>query len=502
MTTTAEAAPGRASGPRIRHPRALVPPPLAALIGVVLLIGVSWALLLPPFQAPDEAAHFAYVQSLAERGALPGDAHRSVVSTDQVLADGAVGAGQIAFHSSVVKPPWNATDQARYLGLVRDGHISRSDGGGTISSSPNPPLYYLYAALAYWAADSNSAFDRLYAIRIWGVVALLGTVVGAWLLAGEVLGRRRLPQLACAAIAGLVPEQTFISTSVNPDALMVPLWTVALWLGARVVNRGAPRRDALALSAVTAAAIVTKATSYALVPAVLLALAIGYRRRPASDRGTFVGALGPPLLALAVPVLGWIGLARALGRPAINTIGPAVGVTPRPFNIREFLSFVWQFYLPRLPWMTPFKETGGLPVYSLWLRDTWGFFGWNEFAVAGWLRNALAWLTATAGCLAAVVLIRNHIRRRIELLAFFALALGSLLLLLHITSYRSIITGGGPFLQGRYLLPVIGLAGLVAGLLVARVPGRWRGAACGGLVAGLLVLQVLSLATVARQYFT
>ena len=73
---------------------------------------------------------------------------------------------------------------------------------------------------------------------------------------------------------------TFMSTAVNPDALLITLWTFALWLGARVINRRAPSRDAIALCGVTAAAILTKATSYALVVPVLLALFIGWRRRP------------------------------------------------------------------------------------------------------------------------------------------------------------------------------------------------------------------------------
>jgi hypothetical protein len=163
MTSTLEAGTSQASQPRRGRLLEVVPPPLAALIAVVVLIGVSWALLVPPFQGLDETTHFAYVQSLAERGALPGDAHRSVISSDQILADIAVGAGQIHFHSSVVKPPWTRSDQARYLSMVRDGRVSRDNGGGPVDSSPNPPLYYLYADLAYWAADGNSLFGRLFA---------------------------------------------------------------------------------------------------------------------------------------------------------------------------------------------------------------------------------------------------------------------------------------------------------------------------------------------------
>src|SRR3954447_17870396 len=51
--------------------RGRFPPPLAWLLASVGLIGVIWALFVPAFQAPDESAHFAYVQSLAERGKLP-----------------------------------------------------------------------------------------------------------------------------------------------------------------------------------------------------------------------------------------------------------------------------------------------------------------------------------------------------------------------------------------------------------------------------------------------
>ena len=76
-------------------------------------------------------------------------------------------------------------------------------------------------------------------MRIWGAGLLLLTTGAAWLLAGEVLGRRRLPQLACAACVGLIPMQTAIAGSLNPDALLVALSTVALWLGARVIMRGA-----------------------------------------------------------------------------------------------------------------------------------------------------------------------------------------------------------------------------------------------------------------------
>ena len=59
----------------------------------------------------------------------------------------------------------------------------------------------------------------------------------------------------------------------------------------------------------------------------------------------------------------------------------------------------------------------------------------------------------------------------------------------------------GPVLQGRYLLPVIGLLGLVVGLVVSRLPGRLRPGACGAVLLLLLSLQALSMSAVIKAFY-
>ena len=217
-----------------------MPAPLAALLAIVVVAGIVWALFVPPWQSPDETPHFAYAQSIAENLAVPGKGPHTY-SADQQLADLAVGGSAVAFRSTQIRPDWSKHDEALYLAAA--GHASRSDGGGINPAASNPPLYYVYADLAYWATYGGNAFDRYYAMRLWGISLLVLTVIGAWLLIGEVLGPRRLPQLAGSAVVGLLPMNTFISTSVNPDAMVITLWTFALWLGARVIKRGARPRD-------------------------------------------------------------------------------------------------------------------------------------------------------------------------------------------------------------------------------------------------------------------
>jgi hypothetical protein len=486
---------------KLARPIRRVPPPLAALLVIVAIVGVSWALLVPPWQSPDEGDHFAYAQSLAERLALPGAARRPGWSTDQDIADAASAASANASASAQMRFDWSPQDAARYRAEFA-ANPSRSNGGGFNTAQTNPPLYYLYADLAYWAAYPGDAFDRLYAMRIWGVGLLLLTTAAAWLLAGEVLGRRRLPQLACAACVGLIPMQTAIAGSVNPDALLAALSTVTLWLGARVIVRGARPRDAIALCAVTAAAILTKSTAYAFVPAAALALLVGWLRCDAAERRRRLGVIAVAAAICAAPVIGWVAAQAARGQAAINTVGPAGSGSVHSPNIPQFLSYIWQFYLPRLPGMKPFRATSGLPVYDTWIRQGWGVFGWLELTMPSWLYGVLAGACGLVAIASAAIIARFRDRIRWSLVAFFALAAAGLLFGLHYTEYRSIVYGEGPILQGRYLLPVAGLFGLAVALIVTRLPARWRPSAGGVVLAAMLLVQVLALATVAQRYYT
>lgn len=467
--------------------------PLAALLLLAAVLGLFWALLVPPWQSPDETWHYAYAQSLAERFALPGAANRPAYSADEALAMAAANTVAVAFHPEQVRPPWSPVVQDRYL--RQSASASRSNGGGYNLETPNPPLLYLFDAVPYLAASAGSAFAQLYAMRIWNVLLLLATALGVWLLIGEVFGRRRPVQLACAAATILIPMQTFIGTSVNPDAMLIPEWTLALWLGARVIRRG-ELRDTLLLCAVTAAAILTKATSYALIPPVLLAMLISVLHRPAGARSAAARRHLAALIVLAVPVLGWVALTVAVRHPVVNVISAAPGAPARPFTVGGFITYLVHFYIPGSA--QPF---GQAPVYLTWLRSGWAEFGWLDVSLPSGAYKLLAAFTAGVTVLALVHVVRLRGRLRLELLAFFAVALLSLLTLLHVTDYRSILAGQGRLLQGRYLLPASGLFGLSLALILTRLPRRWQAPAGALLIVSGLALQLLSLAVVARSYY-
>jgi len=482
-----------------------VPAPLAALLGVVLLLGVAWALVVPPFQVPDEAVHVQYTQSIVARGELPGKG-RGVLSTQEGFALVTAQNGGIR-NNMFPKPEWSERAFHRWERQARD--LPDDDGGAYFPQSENPPLYYLYEAIPYVAAGGGSFFDRMHAMRLWSALLLLVTTTGAWLLAGEVFGRDRVLQLATAGLVGLQPMVTFISAGVNPDAGIVAFWTVAFWLGARVLRRGLTLRDGVALGLVVGLAVTEKATSWALVPAALLAAVVGWRRVRARGDAGAGRALGATLAAFALPAGAWVVTAAALGRGVTNHAPDRAGVSTPSLtslhSLREFASYVWQYYLPKLPFQDRYAPLLGdtSRFYTTWHETGWAAFGWLEVRLPDWAYSVLGIASALAILGGVAAIVRADRRRRADpaTVGFLLLAALGLMLALHWVDYTYLTIARHAVEQGRYILPLVAIGGLAVAGSVSLLRRRWRAPAVGILIAGLLTLQLASLAVTAERYF-
>lgn len=493
-TATGDEAP--AAGSRQRRRR--VPAALRALLAATALLGLAWALLTPAMQAPDENAHTGYLQSLAEDLKLPGDPALPLFSTEQSAAAAASNSDQTAAVLET-RPEWDrgAYERWREQDLALPA-AQRVDGGGPNPAASNPPLYYIFASAAWRAASAGDFYDRLLAARLVGVLFLLLTVVAVWLLAGEVVGRRPVLQLAAAGVAGLAPMMTFVSGSVTPDSLLFALWSLFLWLGVRALKRGMSVRDALALFAVVGLACIVKSTSYALVPAALGVLAITlWRHRGEGSRHVLAVAAGA-VAGLLLTAGGWYAIARGISRPLAPQITAATAAQAG-LNVRELGSYVWQFYLPRLPFQQDFfPATSGPRFYEVWIKGAWAAFGWLEVKFPAPVYALLAGVTALVTAMAAARLWITRRSSDLAVGAFLALVTVSLLAGLHWSEYR-ISTGG--FNQGRYILPLVGIAGLAVAQAIRLLPDRRQAWGAAAVLAGLYALQIFSLQIVAERFF-
>ena len=152
---------------------------VATVALVACLNAAAWALITPAWHGPDEPDHFAYAQSVAERGETPdkqqSDApafsSRSVVALNAARTYSVVGLGD-------ARPPWLAADEAHYRARLTRDPGREDDGGGYLySTSAHLPGYYLLTVPAYAAADSEDTFSELTAMRL--VSALLAALAAA-----------------------------------------------------------------------------------------------------------------------------------------------------------------------------------------------------------------------------------------------------------------------------------------------------------------------------------
>jgi 4-amino-4-deoxy-L-arabinose transferase-like glycosyltransferase len=454
----------------------------------------------PLFQAPDENSHFAYVQRLAESFQLPGSPARPTASTEQNVAAAVSNADQAAAQLPV-RMEWSARAYDRWrVRAATFTHAARANGGGANPASTNPPLYYLGEAAAYRLAQGGDLFTRVLFLRLASVLWLLGTVVGVWLLVGELLGRDRLLQLVAAGTAGLLPMLVFVSASINPDAMLYALWSFALWLGVLVLQRGLTPARGAALFAVVGLTCVVKATGYALLPGAMLVLAVGWwRARGEGDRRD-LRAVVAAAVGLVATLGVWFVLARLLDRAAAAQVADAAGHART--NLREFVSYVWQFYLPRLPFMNrSLLHSDGLAVYKVWLETGWGAFGWLEIRFPSWVYAVLTAITAAVALIALAGLWRARRTVDLAVVLFFAAVAAALLLGLHWTEYRLLRSGAGPFNVGRYLFPLVGLGGLAVAQTVRTLRPAARPVGVAVVLSSLLVLNLFSMALVVERFY-
>ncbi len=468
---------------------------------VALANGLAWSLIVPPFQVPDENAHYAYVQQVAERGTLPqqlppgsGLSPREDRTIDSLLTFGIVG------HRDNPAPDTEAQQQVLDQ-IAKEGLLARGSGDA-LSATPNPPLYYALEVIPYKLMPSGSVLDKLAAMRC--LSALMGalTVLFAFMFLRELLPGTTWAWPAGALLVAFQPLFGFISGGVNNDDLLYLAAAGFLWALARAFRRGLTPVNGALIGGLLGIGLVTKFTMLGLIPAAVLAvLLLAWRSWGTDRRSALLGAAWAVGLA-AAPVLAYVALNHFVwNRSALpGGVGSVPGAGGRAFNLHEEVAHVWQLFLPHL-WMNP--QFTYSPFWETWFKGFVGRFGWLDYDFPAWVYEVAKYVSLIVCALALAELVRRRdaLRRRFAELSVYVLALVGVCVVIGVQSYRFLVANGGVFEQARYLLPLLALYGAVIALAV-RFGGRRWGPAIG---AGLVVLAIghdlfAQAITIARYY--
>lgn len=462
-----------------------VPSPLLLLLVAAAIVACAWIFLMPPLQGPDEGSHYSYTERIAEQHAIPWRpttaperAGSGDFASDIYVALNEGGFGALAGNLQA-RPLWTKPDETLYLERAKG--IARNNGGLT-SAMRNPPVYYLYEAAPYAAASGGSLLDRVYLMRLANVPLYLAAIVFTWLLAGELCAG--WPRYLATAAAALPPQLLNNVSDVNPDILLVTEWAAALWLMALIFRRG-PRAGLVAwLTAVCVLGALTHQRSLPLfLPAaivVLLALARERNWRRVSVRVVATVAIG----GYAVITLLWASIGSG--------------------SVREFLSYIWQFYLPKIGFMQQTLGPAGYDFRKGFVDRWFGTLAQLEVGLPHGLETALYWVTVggLVALVLAIVIRRVSLTERAPLAVAFGAAVFALLLAVHLIAYRSMLTvPDDPIVTARYLLPLTPLFGLAIAFVATTLPRRAAPVFGAAALALLVCLQFESLGLLLERFY-
>jgi hypothetical protein len=474
-----------------------VPSPLAVLLAIATVELLAWSIVVPALQEPDEASHFSYVQAIVERHEIPwtsaGGPRDDLARFSPEQRVASVWAGLEPLRANLAaRPLWTSADEQVWRAHDRALGANAKSAIEPSSAFENPPLAYLYEAVPY-VVVRGSFFDRVFAMRWANLPLLLITVAATWLAAVEVFGRRRSAAFLATALVALQPLLTSVAGGVTPDLMLSALFAVGIAVALRLVTRGMTAARLVTLALVSAAAPLTQPRGLALALPALLAVGLAWWR--ARARG---GASAPgPRRALAVAVGALVVVGAGVALRYAERGGPTLSGT------RAFLSYLWQFYLPKLPGMAP-PPFPGWGVRDVYVDRLYGTFGQLEITLPGGVTHAVALAglaLVVVGVVAAVVDRRALLSAWPSIAVLLAVFLGALLLV-HLQAFRDLrVDPADPVITGRYLLPVLPVLGIaVAGTLRA-LPARVFAAAGGLTVAAGVLLQLAALAVTITRFY-
>ena len=363
-----------------------------------LVTGLVHLLVTPPFQAPDEAAHFFRAWRVADGrlDLLPGR-ERATIDVPAAL----LRAGEALYGA----PPFRAARRISFGDLRQAARVPVGHAREPVYV-PNTLQYTFVpyapqaAGIALARAGGSSALGALYAAR-------LGNLVVATLLIW--LAIRRLPayRWLTAAIA-LTPMAVSLRASASADALALAAACLFVALVADAAWGAATPRPRTFVALVAAAALLG-ATKAAYVPLVALVLLLPPARWPARQRWASLVA-GTLVVA---GVTAW-ALATARAVPALRVdaaVDPPRQVAhalAHPLELAAIVARDYAFHAPRyaaqlvgkLGWLDVPLPPVFLAGYWLLLLALVVHDGSREVEVRRWQR----WLAggAAAACLVLV----------------------------------------------------------------------------------------------------
>lgn len=422
------------------------------IIVLFIFLVLSSSLLTPTFEAPDENAHYYYIQYLWRNRTLP------------VLTKDVAALSDPRYQS--YQPP------GYYLVALMFAAFAPNELSQPLNLSLNP---YFSQELNTLNNDNKNRYlhtsddefpfrnvPRAVHIARLASVALAALNALALLYFARTIFESDAHTLIFLTLTLFVPGHVFIGGMINTDNSVILMGTLIALLSWRLVDRPDSRRTWIALALVISYTTLSKVTTISLIPAVIIVSAIAFSRSK-DRRGVIINIL---LMGVI-----WFVLTSWMFVRNYNLYGDPTGVQ-RIYEVTgEYGIFSLDRLLSTLPWIWQ-TFIGRLATQNFPMPEV----VYNFFA-ALMLAGVFGWLW--------------HLPRTEKILNWIVLLVAIAGLLTAVFYNAAVNTSGA---QGRYLYPVLGavMAIVVKGLLTL-TPTRFHRALTYSLLAVMSSLSAVAI---------
>lgn len=429
-----------------------------------LLRGLLYSAIIPPWQAPDEIAHFEYTRLLYEKRRLLTQRDESLSLQRRVVS------------SLYEHKFW------RHVGLQSPDPIPLSlrelPFVGKISFLNRPSLAYLLGALSLAPVLRQDIAVQLYSVRMASVALSILTVWLGFLATKEAYPNDSFLLVAVPAFIAFLPMRTYLVSAVNEEALAEFFASLTIYLLIKVLTRGPSLVRVISLGLTLTLALWTKATAAFLAPLTLMAVLIylignGWRWSSAAVKRSSL-LFG---MMLIFPVF-------------------AVRVSPAYAIFLQFISRA-----PSLVSPTNYSAEAILGYWNAFLsayRSFWGIFGWMALPLDDvWYDLAsLLTLASLIGLTFFVLqIMKSPVQEKLERGMVFSLIVSAAFLSVGSLMALIVVLPQGRFLgQGRYVFPAILPFSILLTLgLKQLIPSRFHDVSLVAFIGGLISMDWLCL---------
>ncbi len=217
---------------------------MSRLIKLILISAffnaLAWIVLIPIWQYPDEQAHFAQVQDIAELGSVPAikNTSREIDLSEQILSTRRddFGNNKFTYH-----PDYKINYSDTHNGLFEDAlkNLPKTARSELVKNeaTQNPPLYYFFASLAYKFFYNGDLFERVYAARFVSLI-IFALIIFLSFKIGQVISEDKIFPVVLSALVAFMPMFVFSSTGALPDPLTNLLFSILIFLSLLIIKNG------------------------------------------------------------------------------------------------------------------------------------------------------------------------------------------------------------------------------------------------------------------------